>query len=376
MRALVFAWGVSALAIATPVSAQDVGPYLGIEGGVAFPGDFTSDIDGNRDASETSLDMGWEVAGQLGYDWGWVRTEIEASHRRFDVEEVDFTAPNFLVIQVAPGPVRFGLDGDIRLTSLMGNILFDIAGGDDGGLGFSLGAGAGRTWMGIDAVPTGTGPASIDDSDSEWAWQGIAQLRVPVSDRASLSVKYRYFSTLEFDVQDSFGDSEEFELRSHSALLGVVFALGRRAEPPARPPERAVAPAPRPPIVVERPRPVPAPSCNTGPYIVFFDWDSAALTPEARTVLDVALSAYRNCGRAQLMIAGHADRSGSYAYNMALSQRRNDAVVAYLTNAGMPRDMIATEAFSEGQPRIPTADGVREAQNRRVELTFGPGSGN
>ena len=75
------------------------------------------------------------------------------------------------------------------------------------------------------------------------------------------------------------------------------------------------------------------------------------------------------------MLAGHTDRSGSVTYNMGLAERRNASVQAYLAGRGVPEDRISSEAFGESQPRVPTADGVRELQNRRVEITYGPGSG-
>ncbi|HWH16856.1 MAG TPA: OmpA family protein, partial [Allosphingosinicella sp.] len=69
------------------------------------------------------------------------------------------------------------------------------------------------------------------------------------------------------------------------------------------------------------------------------------------------------------------DRSGSASYNVGLSQRRADAVRSYLAGRGVPNGAMATEAFGESRPLVETADGVREPQNRRVEITFGPGSG-
>ena len=75
------------------------------------------------------------------------------------------------------------------------------------------------------------------------------------------------------------------------------------------------------------------------------------------------------------MLAGHADRSGSASYNVGLSQRRADSVRAYMASHGIPDGTISTEAFGEGRPRVETADNVRELQNRRVEITYGPGSG-
>jgi outer membrane protein OmpA-like peptidoglycan-associated protein len=75
------------------------------------------------------------------------------------------------------------------------------------------------------------------------------------------------------------------------------------------------------------------------------------------------------------MLAGYTDRSGSPKYNLGLSQRRNTEVRSYLTTHGIPDGAITSQAFGEANPRVPTADGVRELQNRRVEITYGPGSG-
>ena len=115
--------------------------------------------------------------------------------------------------------------------------------------------------------------------------------------------------------------------------------------------------------------------CQPGPYIVFFEFDKSDITPDAATILDSAVSAYANCNNAQVMLAGHADKAGRPAYNVALSQRRADAAKAYIVSKGIADSAIATKAFGEGQPKVETADGVRELQNRRVEITYGPGSG-
>ena len=92
-------------------------------------------------------------------------------------------------------------------------------------------------------------------------------------------------------------------------------------------------------------------------------------------VLDSAVSAYGSCDNVPIMLAGHADRSGSARYNVGLSERRNTSARGYLTGHGIPDGNITSQAFGESQPRVPTADGVRELQNRRVEITYGPGSG-
>jgi outer membrane protein OmpA-like peptidoglycan-associated protein len=78
---------------------------------------------------------------------------------------------------------------------------------------------------------------------------------------------------------------------------------------------------------------------------------------------------------ASVMLAGHTDRSGSVRYNLGLAQRRNTSVANYLTGKGIPGSRISSAALGESQPRKATADGVREQENRRVEVNYGPGSG-
>jgi len=108
---------------------------------------------------------------------------------------------------------------------------------------------------------------------------------------------------------------------------------------------------------------------------VFFGWDQSDITPEAATILDNAVSAYRNCGTAAVMLAGHTDTSGTIRYNEGLAMRRNASVTEYLSGRGISGDRVSSEAFGETQLRVPTADGVRELQNRRVEVTYGPNAG-
>ena len=72
-----------------------------------------------------------------------------------------------------------------------------------------------------------------------------------------------------------------------------------------------------------------------------------------------------------ISIVGHADRSGSDAYNIRLSQRRAAAVGQALAAGGVPSDTISTSGVGESQPLVPTPDGVREPSNRRAEIQIG-----
>jgi OOP family OmpA-OmpF porin len=106
-------------------------------------------------------------------------------------------------------------------------------------------------------------------------------------------------------------------------------------------------------------------------YLVFFAWDQATLTPVALTVLDQVQADFALGKPVRIVIAGHADRSGSEAYNQALSERRARNVAQALGQRGIPASTMTLEAYGEIRPRVPTADGVREPQNRRVEIVFG-----
>jgi hypothetical protein len=105
-----------------------------------------------------------------------------------------------------------------------------------------------------------------------------------------------------------------------------------------------------------------------GRYLVFFELDRATLTPDARGVVSEAAQEFLRAGAARISLAGHADRSASEAYNQRLSERRVEAVRRELVRLGVSEGAIDTVAQGETDPLVQTADGVREARNRRVEI--------
>jgi outer membrane protein OmpA-like peptidoglycan-associated protein len=114
----------------------------------------------------------------------------------------------------------------------------------------------------------------------------------------------------------------------------------------------------------------PPPAPTTAQYIVFFDFDRANLTAQAMTTIKQAAAAAKAGNKTRIGVTGHADRSGSDAYNMALSLRRANAVKDALVREGIPATGITVVGRGESQPLVPTADGVREPQNRRVEIVL------
>ena len=106
-------------------------------------------------------------------------------------------------------------------------------------------------------------------------------------------------------------------------------------------------------------------------YLVFFAWDQADLTPVTQAVLNQVVADYNRGAPSRVVIAGHADRSGTDAYNEELSEQRARNVARALVGRGVPQAALDVQWFGESQPRIATPDGVREPQNRRVEIVFG-----
>lgn len=115
----------------------------------------------------------------------------------------------------------------------------------------------------------------------------------------------------------------------------------------------------------------PPPMTTPDRYLVFFDWDKADLTADAKKVLAQVADNVKKGKAARINVVGHADRSGSDGYNQGLSVRRANAVKAELVRLGLTAKEIATVGKGEREPLVQTKDGVREPQNRRVEIMIG-----
>lgn len=121
----------------------------------------------------------------------------------------------------------------------------------------------------------------------------------------------------------------------------------------------------------EAPTALTAPAVPAAPAMVFFDWGKGEIRSDDAAVLDKVAEAYRARPSVRLQLTGHTDRSGSATTNRRTGLARAETVRAELERRGVPRNAISVASFGEEQPLVPTEDGVREVQNRRVVIEFG-----
>jgi OOP family OmpA-OmpF porin len=189
------------------------------------------------------------------------------------------------------------------------------------------------------------------------------------------------------------GDDSEGAMAGGAALgAGLAWFLCKdRSEPPAAP-----APKPRPPA--PKPQP-PKDSDGDGVYDnrdecpgtpagvkvnavgcpevgekilslegVNFDHDKAMIKAESRPILDNAVKVLNENASVHVRVEGHTDSDGTDAYNMGLSQRRAEAVVAYLTAAGIDAGRLSAVGYGESSPVAPNDSKENKYKNRRVDL--------
>ncbi|MBF0169246.1 MAG: OmpA family protein [Alphaproteobacteria bacterium] len=107
-------------------------------------------------------------------------------------------------------------------------------------------------------------------------------------------------------------------------------------------------------------------------FMVFFDLNKADITAAAAKTISEAAMEAKKTGRASINLVGHADNSGpkGSAYNLALSQRRVDAVRAALIAQGIDTRIISSHAKGDDALLVKTPPNTREPQNRRVEIVL------
>ena len=101
---------------------------------------------------------------------------------------------------------------------------------------------------------------------------------------------------------------------------------------------------------------------------VLFDYNSTALRSASRSALQEMADVFQNYPDTTIIVEGHADSTGSAAYNQRLSERRADSVAGYLQNLGVRGSRIDTLGYGESQPRATNTTASGRQMNRRVEI--------
>jgi len=308
-KAFVAAAAIAALPVMAHAQSPTPGFYGGVEGGVSWL--LNTTIAGQGVQPNT----GWAAGGKFGYDFIGPRVELEGVYH-----ENQTSGGNF------PGQA---IQGKIGQAAVLANLLYDFNAG--GEIVPFIGAGAGVGF--VDSTqPLGS---------TQFAYQGILGVGWNATQNLRFDLSGRYFGTTNPNFQGSTWNNNSF-----AVMLGISFKFG--GGPEAAPPA---------------PPPVAAPS-----FMVFFDWDRSNLSQQALNTIKQAADAYKSKGSARITATGHTDTSGPANYNMALSLRRANAVKDALVRDGVPATAISVVGKGETDLLVPTGDGVREPQNRRVVI--------
>ncbi len=287
-----------------------------------------------------SFNDGFNVGVRGGYEWGPWRFEEEFRYQQNGQSR--FSVAGFGV------PVS----GDRNAYAVMSNLIYDF------NLGWALtphiGAGIGAVGLheGLNLRPNGL--AITDNTQWEFGYQGIAGIRYNINPALAFDLDYRYLGTTDPTFRTKFpGINYSSGYSTHSVLASLSVRFG----------------APPPPVIAP-PLPPPPPIMARKVFLVFFDWDRDTITPEGMQIVQQAAGAFRSGAPVTIQVTGYADRSGSPGYNQRLSERRANNVSNALVRLGVPRQAQVVGGRGENDNRVPTADGVREPQNRRVEIVF------
>jgi OmpA-OmpF porin, OOP family len=338
-----------------------VGPYAGIAGGGSFLTDISphgtgADEDGHyRD--------GYVGLGTVGWNFGnGLRAEIEGGYRRNDVGGVRGSGS--------------AANGALGMSTVMVNGLYDFDVSRFGlpQVGLIPHAGIGLGWAQPRFDRAGPYNGSLLSGGQDLlAYQGIAGADYIIAPHVKMSLDYHYLGTEggTFDATPGAGGASRVStsVTDQGVLLGIRYEFGEPAPEP-----QPMRPAPQPQAAPPPPPPVAVPEAQRA-FQVFFDFNKSDLTGAARQVINSAAQTAQSGHFVHLVVTGHTDTVGSARYNQGLSDRRAEAVKAELVADGLPDGEITTQGVGKTGLLVPTADGVREAQNRRATIELGSNAG-
>ncbi len=355
----------SILALPTAAIAQPItGLYVGAGAGVNFLQDevvrhLQPNSGGNLDhGANPRFRTGYAGVASVGYGFGnGLRVEIEGDYRANDMKRN----------QRGLGTATTGQE---QKYGAMVNALYDVDlkpfGIDYMMPYFGVGVGYANQRFNRVNILNGSTLLHVNNGVDQIAFQGIAGVAFPLPTLApglALTVDYRFYDTpqdAKYNVQyDNFatGTTTGGKLKvgndlNHTIMVGVRYAFN-------------AAPPPPPPAPVQVAAPAAAPART---YLVFFDWDRSDLTARARQIIADAAQNSSRVAYTRIEVNGYTDTSGTPQYNQGLSVRRAQTVAGELVRDGVSQNAINIQGFGETHPLVATADGVREPQNRRVEI--------
>jgi OmpA-OmpF porin, OOP family len=295
---------------------------------VPLPGIYVGAGAGIENFLSTSTSIGGSVSGSLGFGLGALILGYDFVGPRVELEVAYGQAPITASLPIG----TFSATG--RQLQFMGKVLYDFF--PAAALTPYVGAG-----IGLGLVST----SGAFDSP-QFAYQGIVGVGWNLDSQWRLLLEGRYLGTTSPTVNIA-GTNVTVPNNNIVALAGAQYKFPPPAPPPPPPPPPSVAP----------------PS-----FMVFFDWDRSNLSAQAQATIQQAANAFKTKGSARITATGHTDTSGPESYNMALSLRRANAVKDALVRDGVPAAAITVIGRGEAGLLVQTADGVREPQNRRVEI--------
>ena len=316
-KALMAAAALVALPVMAQAQSPSPGVYIGVEGGVNWLLNFNANT--NIPAAPVigvTPGTGWMAGGVIGYDFVGPRVELEGIYR--------WNSTNIGL----PGTA---VNNQIGQLGIMANLMYDFMPASVITPYIGVGAGLGLV----------DGNSSL--SSTVFAYQGIIGLGWLVDTNFRINLDGRYYGTSNPQIYSSSWTNNNF-----SIMLGLQLKFGSSPPPP----------------------PPPAPAVAPPSFMVFFDWDRSNLSQQALNTIKQAAAAFKSKGNARITATGHTDTSGPEAYNMALSLRRANTVKDALVREGVPATAITVIGRGEAGLLVQTADGVREPQNRRVEIVI------
>ena len=149
--------------------------------------------------------------------------------------------------------------------------------------------------------------------------------------------------------------------------------------PPSPPPSPSPPPAKSAVVVVEKktpvvsmdlPKPAPEPAMPATTRLVYFDFDSFAIRPEFQSVIEDHAKYLRAVKNRKVVIEGHTDERGGREYNLALGQKRSEAVRQALVLLGVADGQLEAVSFGKEKPAVQGSTEAAMEKNRRAEISY------